>query len=136
MKIIVCLDEGLGMGFNHRRQSRDSAVTADIVRLTEGKKLYVSEYSEKLFLEGGGKYAVSDSMLSEAEKGEYCFVENHSLQPFSERIEEIVIYRWNRRYPADLFFDLDLEEEGFSMVYREEFEGSSHERITKEIFRR
>ena len=124
------------MAFNGRRQSRDREVIADIARLTEGQRLYVSEYSEKLFLESGCEYTVSASMLCEAERGEYCFVEADSLQPFSERIEEIVIYRWNRRYPADIFFDVDLEKEGFSMVGREEFCGSSHEKITKEIFRK
>lgn len=136
MKVIVCLDDNGGMMFNSRRQSRDRAVTADILRTVVGARLYIDPYSEKLFLESGGEYSVSDRMLDEASKGDVCFVENKELSDYADRIEEIVIYRWNRRYPADRFFDIDLEKQGFKRVDTEEFEGYSHEKITKEIFRR
>lgn len=136
MKVIVCLDDSLGMMFNQRRQSRDRAVTADILRMTSGSRLYIDQYSEKLFADVDGEYTVSRDVLTDAAKGEYCFVERQRLSPYEEVIEEIIVYRWNRRYPADLFFDIDVEKQGFSMVHREEFEGYSHDKITKEIFRR
>ena len=46
-------------------------------------------------------------------------------------IEKVIICRWNRDYPADFFFDLDMADfhlKGTMM----EFQGSSHERITIE----
>ena len=134
MKIIVCLDDNGGMMFNKRRQSRDRAVIADILKMSAGKRLFISPFSEKLFAESGGEYSVCDSMLVEAAEGELCFVEDKALSALSHRIEEIIIYRWNRKYPADKFFDIDLESCGFGSVSVEEFEGYSHEKITKEIF--
>ena len=134
MKVIVCLDDCLGMMFNSRRQSRDRAVIADVLKMTEREGLYIGQCSEKLFCEYDGKYTVSDSMLDIAQRGEFCFVESERLSGYVDSIEEIIIYRWNRRYPADLYFDIDLESQGFSLAKREEFEGYSHEKITKEIF--
>lgn len=136
MKIIVCLDDSGGMMFNHRRQSRDRTVTADILDMARDKRLYIDGCSEKLFAGLGGVYTVSDSMLDEAGEGELCFVENKPLADVADGIEELVIYRWNRRYPADVYFDIDLEKEGFKLRERREFEGHSHEKITKEIFTR
>ena len=134
MKVIVCLDDCLGMMFNSRRQSRDRAVIADVLKMTEREGLYIGQCSEKLFCEYDGKYTVSDSMLDIAQRGEFCFVESERLSGYVDSIEEIIIYRWNRRYPADLYFDIDLDAKGFSLAKREEFEGYSHEKITKEIF--
>jgi len=45
--------------------------------------------------------------------------------------EGLILYRWNRTYPADLYFTLSLE--GWTLERREEFAGSSHEKITKEV---
>ena len=136
MNIIVCLDDALGMSFNGRRQSRDRLVTDDILSVTSGKKLYITAFSEKLFAHRGEVYTVDVNMLDAARSGEYCFVENIAIKPYISRVEEIVIYRWNRRYPADMHFDIDLESEGFAKVGSTEFEGYSHEKITKEIYRR
>ena len=136
MKVIVCLDDCLGMMFNQRRQSRDRAVISDILKMTDGSRLYIDEYSEKLFADTDGEYTVSGDMLDVADRGDYCFVERQRLSPYVDGIDEIVVYRWNRRYPADLSFDIDVDMHGFSMVHSEDFEGYSHEKITKEIFRK
>jgi hypothetical protein len=45
-----------------------------------------------------------------------------------------VVYRWNRRYPGDVFFDLDVSAAPWRCVETEEFVGSSHEKITKEVY--
>ena len=38
MILIVCVDDHNGMMFNHRRQSQDRVLRADILELTDGKK--------------------------------------------------------------------------------------------------
>ena len=48
------------------------------------------------------------------------------------RVERVVLYRWDRAYPADLYWDLSLE--GWTLARREEFPGFSHEIITKEVY--
>lgn len=136
MIIIVCLDDSRGMTFNKRRQSRDRAVLGDIAGMTEGKRLFAASYSDKLLSDNGIEHTVCDDMLLSAGQGDFCFVENRALAQSLPLIEEIVIYRWNRRYPADTYFDIDLDAEGFCLAATDEFEGYSHEKITKEIFRR
>ena len=51
---------------------------------------------------------------------------------YREKLESLVLYRWNRRYPADVYFDLDLSQ--WRLVSRREFSGTSHDTITKEVY--
>ena len=136
MRVIVCLDDNGGMLFNCRRQSRDRVVVDDILSVVGEKRLYIAPFSEKLFAERSDKVTVSEDMLFEAEADQYCFVEKDSLSECSGRIEEMVIYRWNRVYPADLFLDVTPERIGLSLFSTEELTGYSHEKITKEIFKK
>ena len=48
---IVCLDQEDGLLFNGRRQSRDRVVTEKILSMTEGKPLWMSAYSRRIFPE-------------------------------------------------------------------------------------
>lgn len=72
MKIIVCVDDGMGMLFNHRRQSRDRILIEDVLKLTEGHTLYINSFLEKLF----DKATVNENILDVAGDDNYCFVEN------------------------------------------------------------
>ena len=120
MIVIVCLDDKNGMMFNHRRQSRDQAVTERIQKICKGKIVWMNSYSEKLYgsLEGA-KAVVADDFLSLAS---------------GEKIEKMIIFGWNRTYPADVYLDLDLSH--WERKGRDEFHGSSHERMTEEIYER
>ncbi len=136
MRVILCVDDRDGMMFNERRLSRDGAVAADIVSLCKGHRLLMNEFSRKMF----EKYGFSDvicaeDFLNDAEEGDYCFVEDHSLKPVKEKLEQVVIYRWNRSYPADFYFERDIIE-GWNQKETMEFPGSSHEKITREIYER
>ena len=134
MKLIVCIDDNGGMMFNNRRQSRDRRVVADILEMTDGHRLYINKYSEKLF--EGADVAVSDDIVRDAGEEDFCFVENENANELSKKANEIVIYHWNRVYPHDVVFCADLEKMGFHLESTSEFEGYSHEKITKEIFKK
>ena len=136
MKIIVCIDDEGGMMFNNRRQSRDRVLVEDVIKMTEGKKLYIDAYSELLFADFAGKYTTDSYMMQNACDDDYCFVENKMLGEHIDRINELIIYRWNRRYPSDLRLDIVPENSGFVLCETAEFAGYSHDNITKEIFRR
>ena len=136
MKVIVCLDDKGGMLFNYRRQSRDRVLNADVVEMARGSRLCIDPYSKMLFEEGGAEIVCDTDFLELAQTGDYCFVENRALLPYADKFEEIIIYRWNRRYPTDTFFDVDVDKLGFKCVSTTEFEGYSHEKITKEIFKK
>lgn len=120
MKIIVCTADNNGILFNNRRVSKDKAVLEDIVKNTP--ELILSDYSRKMF-EG---YNVTES-----DNG-YLFLESDDLD--MNCIDEVIAYKWNRDYPADTFFVIDTEK--FVLVESSEFAGNSHERITKEKWKR
>jgi hypothetical protein len=136
MNVIVCLEDKGGMMFNHRRQSRDRVLNADVLALCRGSRLCISPYSKLLFEGSDADILCDESFLELASEGDFCFVEDRALAPYADRIEEVTVYKWNRRYPTDTYFDLDLATLGFSLVASEEFAGYSHEKITKETYRK
>ena len=72
--------------------------------------------------------------MDQAGAGAYCFVENVDVTPVSDRVEKIIIFRWNRRYPADVRFPVALFSNRWKLVGTEDFMGNSHERITQEVY--
>ena len=134
MTVIVCLDTKGGMTFNNRRQSRDSRVTDDIKRVCEGKRLLISPFSEKMLAPTGLAATVSSDPFSEAKDGEVIFVENLPVAPHVDRVQRIIVYNWNRSYPADRHFDVNMGACGFKLHSKREFVGSSHEKITREDY--
>lgn len=136
MNIAVCLDEKNGMLFNRRRQSRDRVVTDDIVKLASGRPILMHPYSAPLFYGLDCTVDADESFLEKAVENDLCFVENAFLLPQIARIGSITVYRWNRKYPADFFLDADLSACGFKLISSEDFPGFSHEKITKECYRK
>lgn len=142
MKIIVCLDDDNGMMFNHRRQSRDRILCQNILDLCAGERLYMNSYSaelfEKLQKEKPADLVVCEDFLEQAAEGVYCFVENVDILPYQDEICGIILYRWNRRYPGDVFFPLQIQIENgdWKLQSSVTFSGSSHEEITREIYAR
>ena len=131
MNLIVCIDEMGGMSFGGRRCSRDSAVYADIKLQCLGARLYANAYTAKQL--GDMKNLTVTEDPTAAAKGEYCFVENLPANDSGE-IESLIIYRWNRRYPADNFLNIDLK--NYRLISSRDFPGSSHDSITKEVYMR
>ena len=87
-----------------------------------------------LFKGTDAKIKVSDNPLEAAKGDGVCFIEDKHLSEYKGEIDILVIYRWNRHYPCDFYFDLDINE--YKLVESRDFEGSSHEKITKEIYKR
>lgn len=132
MILYVCLDDRDGMRFNRRRQSRDRAVLEDIRSRLTGV-LTIDPFSEKLIREAEIPYALLPEQ-EQPERDAAFFLENRDPEALVPLAEEIVIYRWNRHYPADVHWKTDLAGAGFSLKESCEFPGSSHETITKEVY--
>lgn len=133
MNIVVCVDDAMGMSFNNRRQSQDRILREKILNITKGTTLWMSSYSAKQFTQEQQQFLmVSDDYLKKAEEGDYCYVERENLMPFLNKIEKVLLCKWNRRYPADVYFPEFLQEESWKGIILEEFTGSSHEKITIE----
>lgn len=132
MILIVCVDDLNGMAFNHRRQSQDRVLTERIEDLTAGSNLRMAPYSQKLF--SRENIVVSAGYLAEADADDYCFVELDDVKPYENKVQKAIVFRWNRHYPSDLRFGIDLS--NWRLVASEEFPGSSHEKIAMEVYER
>lgn len=132
MKVIVCLDDDQGMMFNQRRLSLDQKVIDSIIATVDQEALYMNQYSYSLFKGRSEIKCIVDNHFLEINDDGYYFVEDNCLSQYVSEIDEIIIYWWNRRYPSDVKFAIDLNL--YSLYDSEEFVGNSHEKITKEKY--
>ena len=128
MTIFICLDDRGGIRFNGRRQSRDIRVLEDMAARVTGE-LWITPFSGKLFHMAGIPCHV---MGDEPMTGEAIFLEEIPSEELLAQADTLTVYRWNRHYPADVRFDADLS--SFTLQRTENFPGSSHETITKEVY--
>lgn len=133
MNVILCIDDNFGMMFNKRRLSKDITLTKKIVEITKNSKLWLNKHSYALFEQlDTSNINVDENFLAEAANGEFCFVEDKELKPYEKWIEKLIVFRWNRSYPADQTLDIDLSK--WRLSETNEFEGNSHEKITMEVY--
>ena len=134
MTLVLCLDDNLGMMFNHRRQSRDRVLISELLETVGDRRLFVSPYSKALFPEGAANIAVADDPCAAAGEDDFSFVEDTDPTATWEKITTLIIYRWNRLYPADKRFAGDMTR--LTLTETLEFVGSSHDTITKEVWKK
>lgn len=130
MTVLVCLDDRNGMQFNGRRQSRDRVVSAHLLE-DSGGALYVAPWSVMLFPPETA-LVVTENVLEDTPEESVCFVETPPLSPAAPRIHRLIVYRWNRVYPADAVLDLQLDH--WTLREQTEFPGNSHPKITREVY--
>ena len=135
MNVFICVDDNNGMLFNGRRQSRDEAVVKDILEFAGNDNIWMRSNSSKLFLANPDRILIEDNLLKDTLKYGYCFLENVPLKSYQDRIDNLIVYSWNRAYPADTYLDVDLITD-WETIDTKEFGGKSHEKITRKIYRR
>jgi hypothetical protein len=121
------------MLFNGRRQSKDR-ILRNHAREVAGSSLWMNGYTAKQFQEDGCDVIVDEEFLRNAPEDAWCFVENVDLKPYMDKISRVAVYYWNRLYPSDVKFPMADFASRWTLVSREEFAGSSHERITQEVY--
>ena len=130
MTVYLCLDDRGGISFGGRRQSRDALVLADIAAGLPDV-LTIDPFSEKLVSEAGIPYLLAAGSLP----GDcHFFTENRDPESLLPLAEKLVIYRWNRHYPADIRWAGSPADFGFTLSETSEFPGKSHKVITKEVY--
>ena len=132
MILIACVDDNLGMAFHRRRQSKDRLLRERILEQVGNAPLWMSPYSAKQFEEGAENICTDEDFLTRCSAQEYAFTELEAPGKVASQVGKLILYRWNRSYPADLYFDLELD--GYTLAAVHEFAGSSHEKITEEIY--
>ncbi len=131
MKVFVCIDDRGGVMFAKRRQSQDTVLREYILDFTKGSKLFLSEYTAKQFEKHEASNKVVDNALFDVASGEdFCFAEEMALSPHVSKIDTLYMCKWNRDYPSDKKFDLDMN--GFIRNSSVDIKGKSHEKITIE----
>ncbi len=133
MILIVCLDDRNGMAFGGRRQSRDRELTARIAARVGAARLWTTPYSAPLFEGLEMPLSVDADCLTKAAAGDFCFVETQEVPP-DLAVEALVVYRWNRHYPGDLYFPADRLLPPLTLVSATDFVGYSHDTITEELY--
>ena len=135
MIVFIAVDDANGMLFNKRRQSQDSMLREHMLALCGEKPLFVTPYTAKQFsAEQQAQLRIEENPLEAASGGDFCLIETLPLLPYAEKIEKVFLYKWNRRYPADFFFDIPLSAPTWRLEETEDFAGSSHDQITKEVY--
>lgn len=132
MTIVICADKNGGILFNNRRQSRDSKLIEDLIAFAKNRKILSAPYSEKLFASTGSDLCFCPDYLDRAGENDVCFVEKEDFAPYLSAANELVVYRWNKVYPADKFFC--PEDFGFRLANKTDFPGSSHDNIDREVY--
>lgn len=131
MTVFVCVDDNFGLTFNNRRQSRDSAVIEKIKEFVGENTLYIRPFSAKMLKES---VVISENMLDECSHGDYCFAEDVDLAEYADKISTLVLFKWNRDYPSDMKLTMDFD--GWQMEEAFDFVGTSHEKITCEVWKK
>ena len=133
MNVFICIDEDGGMLFNKRRQSQDSKVREKMSEIVGESPIFMNAYSAKQFSENDN-IVVDENFLVKAGEEEFCFIENVEIP--KNGINKIYIFNWNRKYPSDVKFEYSFAGCGLLKISTEEFPGSSHEKITLDIYGR
>lgn len=126
MILVVCVDDNNGIMFNKRRVSKDALLIERLMEIIGNNKLYVSNYSKDLF--NNYKNVITDyNLLGE---NDYYFLEDEEIK--ENVFDKIIIYKWNRKYPADTYFEYSLK--NYNLISSHDFKGNSHEKITEHIY--
>ena len=133
LKIAICIEKSGGILFGGKRLSQDSVLRNKLIELVGDGKLYMNEYSAKQF-DSNDKLQVCEDFLLSAGENDICFIENTEVS--LNDVSKIFLFNWNRDYPADTYFEFEPKESDFKRIKKEDFVGSSHKKITLEVYRR
>ena len=148
MKLILCADERFGYSFNHRRQTSDREMVRDLKRRlgSEADRIRVNAYTERLLLRNGyfspeeaarreaSPAPAGSAFLKNADDASgWVWTENVDLKGLYHTIDELLLYVWDKRYPADLLFPEQLLA-GLRPAETAEFPGYSHDLIRVEHY--
>lgn len=133
MIICFCVSKNHGLMFNNRRVSSDINIIDDIIKMAqnEEKQVFMNLKSQKLFENYPGVHCSTDYISSAKEADGIIFAEEDIMNDISGNVEKVIIYNFNRNYPADVTLDISAFNSPVEMV---EFVGNSHELITKYVY--
>ena len=101
--------------------------------MISNKKIWINNFSKDLFEDYNlDNLIIDDEFVNKMGKYDYCFIENISPDKIENKADKIIIYNWNRKYPADLYFNINLD--NWILEKETDFIGNSHDKITQKIY--
>lgn len=132
MIIIACVDKQNGMSFYGRRQTKDRVVQGRILQDAYPGKVTMSRHCAAGFPEKCRPHIICRDDPMEVGDG-YCMIETEKASSSASRIEKVILYRWDTVYPADVYFDLPLDN-GWELESETYFDGYSHPDVRREVY--
>lgn len=129
IKFIATVDNNGGVAFNGRRQSRDQFLNKYILEYIGERKLWINEYTSKLFEEKKENIIVDNDFFNKMGDEDFAFCECISLQEHESDITELLLCEWNRDYPFDVRLDINIKD-NFKVRKICDIQGKSHDKIT------
>ena len=124
--VIITLDDKNGRSLFGKRLSKDRLLIQDII--TSYGHIYASPYTAAIFKD---KDKITSPIPADIPADVVLFLETEEIPSVADTL---IVYRWNRHYPSDDKYD--PEGNGWKITSSSEFPGYSHEKITKEIYKR
>lgn len=134
LSVAVCVDERGGMTFFGKRQSRDRVLIQELLDSTKGK-VYIRKFSSLLFEGHEDRIVVCEDPFSGAGDDDVIFIEDMPLKDKTNEIDRLIVYCWGKVYPSDKKLGFKPEE-CFRAIESSEFAGSSHDKITKTVYKK
>lgn len=136
MKLIFCVDNALGLLFNHRRVSQDIAIREDLQQLTNHSTLYMDDYSFELFQDDRLTNIQVRADLPNPQLSGYQFIEQQNIPTHFQTGDELIIYYFNRCYPSDKKIPFDVNQSTHWHIQSvSPFVGQAHDKITRVIYK-
>ena len=134
MKVIICIDERGGVRFHDRRVSQDVAQRRDVIARYGKDGLLMRKETAALYAgETDALHVVDDWEQGLGQDG-WWVCEDTAFLRWEEQLEEVILYRWNRRYPSDEVLRLCLSLPLWRCVAVYDLPGKSHARIDVEHY--
>ena len=136
IEFVVCVEDRYGISFNKRLIGRDKLIDEFLIESLDGSEVFVDDNYLKYSKDNRFKLISEFDFNEDSNKSITIYCTSENSLAYLDRSEEIIIYYWNRAYPADLYLDYDFIRTNYKLVEKiEEIEGSSHI-LAKEIWRK
>lgn len=129
--LVLCIDDKCGLAFNRRRQTKDRVQREHLKIQLGDTPLYLTPYTAKLMKTEPAWEELPEQFPEDGA----IWVEREDPENLMKQADRVLLYRWNRSYPGDVFTGLPADA-GFQLMTEEHFEGSSHDDICCEVYER
>ena len=124
--LAVAVDSRMGISFNGRACSKDSAVLWRLIELAPDNQVHSQR------IPNGSSWQQEWGKC--IDKGGVFYADLESPKFMEHKFDRLHVICWNREYPSDKKFHLD--DGVWKKVGEKKYPGSSHKEITETIYRR